>query len=96
VSWRGRALGDLLFHRQEGGKALWRFLLKKRDPAATVYVFADQGGTDRRALSLALAVCDTMGLPRGEALFNADFHGVHPVTPRAGGCGVPAAARVLL
>jgi hypothetical protein len=52
------------------GKALWRFLLKKRDPAATVYVFAGQGGTDRRALSLALAVCDTMGLPRGEALFN--------------------------
>jgi hypothetical protein len=67
--WGGPA-NRLLFHCQEGGKALWRFLLKRRDPAATVYVIADQGGADRRALSLALAVADVLGLPRGEALFN--------------------------
>jgi hypothetical protein len=35
-----------------------------------VYVIADQGGADRRALSLALAVADVLGLPRDQAVYN--------------------------
>jgi hypothetical protein len=67
----GLPLGQLLLQRQEGAKALWRVLLKKRDPAANVIVIADQGGAaDRRALSLALAVCDGLGLPRESTLYN--------------------------
>lgn len=49
---------------QQGGKKLWAFLLKKRDPAPELFVISDMGGEDRRALSVALAIVDTMGLPR--------------------------------
>lgn len=49
---------------RESGKKLWAFLLKKRDPAPDLFVFQDDGGEDRRALSAALAVCDTLGFPR--------------------------------
>ena len=50
-------------HRQDHGKALWRFLPKERDPGPNVYVFADGGNGDRRALSLAYAVADGCGCP---------------------------------
>ena len=48
--------------RPEDGKRVWAFLLRKRDPLAEVFVFADGGG--RRAYSAALAVCDMLRLPR--------------------------------
>ncbi len=43
------------------GKKLWSFLLKKRDPAAEVWVLQDDG--DRRALSGAIAICHALRLP---------------------------------
>lgn len=49
---------------REQGKALWGFLLKKRDPAFDVIVLADPGGGDRRAVSIAQAIADTLRLPR--------------------------------
>jgi hypothetical protein len=61
----GKPAADVLM-RQEDGKRLWYFLRRHRDPAPEVLVIADEG--DRRALSLAYAICDVQGLPRGETI----------------------------
>lgn len=46
----------------EAGKKLWTFLRRKRESNVHVWVFVDDG--DRRALSVALAICDTLCLSR--------------------------------
>jgi hypothetical protein len=65
----GRPAERLVMHRQDHAKKLWAFLLKKREPAPSIYVFADSGGGDRRALSLAYAVADVLQLPRQEQVY---------------------------
>lgn len=62
----GKPAADLLMLAEQG-KRLWAFLLKKRDPAATLWVFVDDG--DRRALSVALAVSDALGLARDVTIY---------------------------
>lgn len=57
---------------RENGKKLWAFLLKKRETQPDLFVFQDNGGEDRRAHSVALAVADTMGLPRSVIHMPAD------------------------
>jgi hypothetical protein len=59
----GKPASDLLMNR-ETGKQLWRCLLGKRDTAVKVIVLVDQGGSDRRALSVALGICDVLRLSR--------------------------------
>lgn len=44
------------------GKKFWAFLTRKRQQSPTVLVFQDEG--DRRALSLAMGVCEIMRIPR--------------------------------
>lgn len=47
------------------GKGLWAFLTKKRPSASPdLIAIVDSGGEDRRALSVALAICDVLRLPR--------------------------------
>jgi hypothetical protein len=70
-------------HRQDHGKALWRFLPKERDPGPNVYVFADGGNGDRPALSLADAVADVLRLPRQQRAYC-------PLDPEARHDGAPA------
>jgi predicted phage terminase large subunit-like protein len=59
----GKTASELLMSR-ETGKRLWGCLLRKRDRPIAVIVVADGGGSDRRALSVALAICDLLRLPR--------------------------------
>jgi predicted phage terminase large subunit-like protein len=63
VATYGKPASDLLLNR-ETGKQLWRCLLGKRDIPVEIIVIVDQGGADRRALSVALGICDRLGLPR--------------------------------
>lgn len=52
------------------GKQLWAFLLKKRDPAPACIVLVD--GNDRRALSVAMGICDCLGLkPCADYIYRA-------------------------
>lgn len=57
----GRLAAELIL-KPEQAKRLWSFVLKKREPVAELIVVQDQG--DRRALSVALALCDTLRLSR--------------------------------
>ncbi len=57
---------DLMF-TPEGGKKLWFFLTKRRDPSPDVWVIA--GGDDSRALSLAQGICDVLRFPRKESIY---------------------------
>ena len=59
----GKPASDLLMNR-ETGKQLWRCLLRKRDTPVEVIVIVDRGGSDRRALSVALGICDVLRLSR--------------------------------
>jgi len=49
------------------GKKLWSFLLRKRDPWPEVFVLRDDG--DRRALSVAYAIADVLGLRRSASIY---------------------------
>lgn len=53
------------------GKKFWSIITKKRDPSVEVFVFVDNGGEDRRAVSLAHAVCEIMNLDKEKSI-------VHP------------------
>ncbi len=55
---------EKLVFNQDQGKKVWSNLLKKRPEAWEVLVIVDDGGSDRRALSMAYAVCDILRLPR--------------------------------
>lgn len=52
---------------RDHGKQLWSFLLRKREPAAEVFVIQDDG--DNRGLSAALAISDAMHLQRSSSVF---------------------------
>jgi predicted phage terminase large subunit-like protein len=56
-----RPPSELVLQR-DAVKKLWAFLLKKRPDPPELMVFADGGGEDGRALSLAGAVQDALGL----------------------------------
>lgn len=55
--------GDVQMTRDDG-KKIWSALLKKRDEQWQVLILVDKGGEDGRALSAALAICDSLRLPR--------------------------------
>ena len=59
----GQKPAEIIMRREEG-KYLWSFLLKRRPEHPRIYVVVDQGGQDRRAVSLAYGMCDAMLLPR--------------------------------
>jgi predicted phage terminase large subunit-like protein len=58
---------DQLIMTQPLGKKLWSFLLRKRDPTPAVYLLEDDN--ERRALSVAYAICDSLGLNRAETIY---------------------------
>jgi hypothetical protein len=58
---------EQLIMTPELGKKLWSFLLRRRDPAPGVFVLQDEG--DRRALSVAYAIADVLGLRRSETIY---------------------------
>lgn len=64
----GKTCKEVMF-TSEHGKQLWRLLLKKRLEPANSWVFCDEGGEDTRAISAALAVCDTLRYPRPTTVF---------------------------
>lgn len=53
---------EALVMLRDHGKQVWSLILRKRDPGPDTVVFADNG--DRRALSLAMGVCDVLGMSR--------------------------------
>lgn len=55
-------LPEKLIANRDIAKKLWAFLLRRWEPSPLVYVFQDSG--DKRALSVAMAFCDTMGFDR--------------------------------
>ena len=59
----GQKPAEIIMRREEG-KYLWSFLLKRRPEHPRIYVVVDQGGQDRRAVSMAYGMCDAMLLPR--------------------------------
>ncbi len=65
----GRLASELIL-KPEQAKRLWGFILKKRDPPPEMIVVQDQG--DRRALSVALALCDTLRLQRQSTVARLD------------------------
>lgn len=65
---------DLIMARDDA-KKFWAFVLKKRDPGAEILVIQDDG--DRRALSLAYAVCDVLHHPRSVVHVVGDEDRVH-------------------
>jgi predicted phage terminase large subunit-like protein len=58
---------EKLIMTREIGKKFWSVLLRKREPTWEVLVLQDDG--DRRALSLAYAVCKLLPLDRTRAIF---------------------------
>jgi predicted phage terminase large subunit-like protein len=59
----GKTASELLMST-ETGKRLWGCLLRKRDRPIEVIVIVDGGGSDRRAFSVALGICDVLRIPR--------------------------------
>jgi hypothetical protein len=55
-----------LVMKPEDGKRLWAFLLRKRTPAADVWVLC---GPDGLALTAAYALADTLRLPRDQTIY---------------------------
>src|SRR5262249_2321559 len=68
----GKPAAELVMTRDHG-KKFWAFLCRHRDPHPEVFVIADEGGQDRRALSPALGVCDTLRLPRSAIVKPGDL-----------------------
>lgn len=72
----GQTLDKLLLTKQEGAKKLWRFWSQvPKKPSLILTV--DRGGADRRALSLAYAICDALRLPRKQVLYLFDPEADH-------------------
>ena len=55
------------------GKKLWSFLFRRRAEDPGVFVLQDDG--DRRALSLAYAICDALGLERSKTIYQMSQEG---------------------
>jgi hypothetical protein len=65
--WNKQA--EKLIMLPEHGKRLWGLLTKQRNPRAEIWVICDDGKSssgsqDRRALSISMAICDTMRLDK--------------------------------
>lgn len=54
---------------KEDGKKFWRFLLKKRLENPKAVVIQDDGDDDRRAVSVAAALCDSFRLSREKTIY---------------------------
>jgi hypothetical protein len=65
----GKPVSEVMLD-QTSGKRLWHFLLRQHDCNPEVYVIVDDG--DRRALSLAYAVCDALLFPRKGTIYCPD------------------------
>jgi hypothetical protein len=63
----GRLPRELLASPRDG-KLVWSAITRRRDPPVEAMVFCEQGEGDARAFSVALAVCDVLGLKREETL----------------------------
>lgn len=59
----GRPVAEIQLSREQA-KRFWSCALKKHDSPWQVLILADQGGEDRRALSVAMAVADMLRIPR--------------------------------
>jgi predicted phage terminase large subunit-like protein len=57
------ALPEHLLMTRDQGKRLWRFLVRRRDPAPGALVVADEGGADRRAESVAVGLAAMLREP---------------------------------
>jgi intein/homing endonuclease/phage terminase large subunit-like protein len=64
----GVPASQLVIMLQEAKKAS-ALVLKKRDTAAQVIVVCDNGGEDRRGLSVAMALCDLLMIPRENGIW---------------------------
>jgi hypothetical protein len=65
----GAPMSTVVF-KAEQARELWRFINKQRaDPKHEVLVVQDEGGADRRALSVAYALCDGLRLMRGKTVW---------------------------
>ncbi len=62
---------ELVLSKERDGKALWFFLLKQRPMPWEVVVIVDNGGEDRRAISVALGISDAMQMKRNESIYVA-------------------------
>lgn len=62
----GKPVAEVMM-QDSHGKQVWSFLLKKRDPSADLWVIVDEG--DGRALSAAMAVCDSCNMDRKKTLY---------------------------
>lgn len=71
LSAYGKKAEQLTMNR-EHGKKLWAFLQRKRPRNWDTLVIQDDGGQDRRALSLALAVCEQWGRKPENTVFRLD------------------------
>lgn len=66
----GQKPGEIIMGREDG-RFLWKFILKRRDPGPLMYWIVDDGGEDRRALSVAYGICDALFLPRKKTIYQA-------------------------
>jgi hypothetical protein len=54
---------EQLLMTRDQGKQLWRFIVRRRDPAAGCLLLADEGGADRRAESVARGLASMLWNP---------------------------------
>jgi hypothetical protein len=59
-----RPARELAFSREEHGKKIWSAYTRKRELFPECIIVTDSGYSDRRAQSVALAIGDTLRLPR--------------------------------
>jgi hypothetical protein len=78
----GRPVAEVMMD-QTAGKRLWRFLKGHYGCNPEVVVIADGG--DRRALSVAYAVCDALRLPRAGTVYTPE----DPEARHDGPAGLP-------
>lgn len=64
----GQKPGEVIMSREDG-RYLWQFILKRRDPSPLMYFIVDDGGEDRRGLSVGYAICDALFLPRKKTIY---------------------------
>lgn len=60
----GKTCSELMMQREQA-KRIWSLLLKKHSPGVENIVIVDEGEGDRRGESVAMAVMDILGRPRG-------------------------------
>lgn len=68
----GKKPEELIMSREQG-KRLWGFITKKRDVNPSVIIVQDNGDKDRRAISIAIAICETLFLSKSKTLCLAAY-----------------------